>query len=106
MAMAEKYLQGYISNYVDKQKIIDHKIYCLVSDGDLEEGISYEAANLASLYGLNNLIVLYDSNNNTLDGKIEKSFSENVLSRFESLGWNTQLVKDGNDIRINYYFTS
>ena len=82
MAMADKYLEGYISKYVDKQKILNHKVYCLVSDGDLEEGISYEAANLASLYGLNNLIVIYDSNNVTLDANLSKSsffFSARLL---------------------------
>ena len=82
----------------EEKTLFDYKVYVLCSDGDLMEGISYEAASLAGHLKLNNLIVLYDSNNNTLDGKIEKTFSENVLSRFESLGWNTQLVKDGNDI--------
>ncbi len=99
MAMAEKYLQGYISNYVDKQKIIDHKIYCLVSDGDLEEGISYEAANLASLYGLNNLIVLYDSNSMTLDNNLSASSSENIIKRLDALGWNIDYVNDGNNLK-------
>ena len=98
MAMAEKYLQGYISNYVSKQRIMDHKIYCLVSDGDLEEGLSYEAANIASLYGLNNLIVLYDSNSMTLDNSLSVSSSENIIKRFDSLGWNVDFVNDGNNI--------
>lgn len=98
MAIAEKYLQGYISKYVDKQKIIDHKIYCLVSDGDLEEGIAYEAANIASLYGLNNLIVLYDSNSMTLDNNLSSSSSENFIKRFDSLGWNVDYVADGNNV--------
>ncbi len=98
MAMAEKYITGYLNQYVDKQKIMDHKIYCLVSDGDLEEGISYEAANIASLYGLNNLIVLYDSNDMTLDNTLNKSSSENFMKRFDSLGWNTDYVSDGNNI--------
>ena len=98
MAMAEKYLQGYISKYVDKQRICDHKIYCLVSDGDLEEGIAYEAANLASLYGLNNLIVLYDSNSMTLDNNLSASSSENLIKRFDALGWNVDFVGDGNNI--------
>ena len=98
MAMAEKYLEGYIGSYVDKQKIIDHKIYCLVSDGDLEEGISYEAANLASLYGLNNLIVLYDSNSMTLDNNLSASSSEALMKRFDALGWNVDFVPDGNNL--------
>ena len=98
MAMAEKYLEGYISKYVDKQKIIDHKVYCLVSDGDLQEGTFYEAANLASLYGLNNLIVLYDSNSMTLDNNLSASSSENIVKRFDSLGWNVDFVADGNNV--------
>ena len=98
MAMAEKYLQEYISTHVDKQRIIDHKIYCLVSDGDLEEGLSYEAANLASLYGLNNLIVLYDSNSMTLDNNLSASSSENIVKRFDALGWNIDFVNDGNNL--------
>ena len=98
MALAEKYLEGYISKYVDKQRILNHKIYCLVSDGDLEEGISYEAANVAALYGLNNLIVIYDSNNVTLDSNISKSSSENFMKRFDAMGWNVDYVSDGNNI--------
>ena len=96
MAIAEKYLQNYISKYVDPQRIIDHKIYCLVSDGDLQEGLSYEAANLAALYGLNNLIVLYDSNDITLDNPLSKTSTENIMKRFD--GWNVDFVEDGNNI--------
>lgn len=98
MAMGQKYLSGYISKYVADQKICDHKIYCLVSDGDLEEGISYEAANLASLYGLNNLIVIYDSNSVTLDNPLSKSSSENFMKRFDALGWNVDYVNDVNNL--------
>lgn len=103
MALGEKILESRYQlpkrrRLEEEKTLFDYKVYVLCSDGDLMEGISYEAASLAGHLKLNNLIVLYDSNNNTLDGKIEKSFSENVLSRFESLGWNTQLVKDGNDI--------
>lgn len=78
--------------------LFDYKIYVLCSDGDLMEGISYEAASLAGNLKLNNLIVLYDSNDVTVDGATNRTFSENVLARFESLGWSTQTVKDGNDI--------
>ena len=98
MAIAEKYLTGYISKYVEKQRIMDHKIYCLVSDGDLQEGCAYEAANLAALYGLNNLIVLYDANGITLDNTLANSSSEDFSKRFMSLGWNVDFVSDGNNI--------
>ena len=98
MAMADKYLEGFVSKRVEKQRILNHKIYCLVSDGDLEEGISYEAANIAAVYGLNNLIVLYDSNGVTLDNPLSKSSSENVVKRFDALGWNVDFVSDANNI--------
>lgn len=78
--------------------IIDYKVYVLASDGDLMEGISYEAASFAGTNKLNNLIVLYDSNNITLDGQTSKSFTEDVLGRFRSLGWNTIEVRKGNSV--------
>ena len=99
MALAEKYLKNLVENSVKRQKLIDHNIYCLVSDGDLEEGISYEAANIAGLYKLNNLIVLYDSNDVTLDNPLSKSSKENVIKRFDACGWNTDFVKDGTNIK-------
>ena len=73
MAMSEKYLASTLNNIVKKQRLINHNIYCLVSDGDLETGLSLEAASLAGQYNLGNLIVLYDSNDMTQDGEITKS---------------------------------
>ena len=98
MALAEK---KYEALYNDKSKsklnkIIDYKVYVLVSDGDLMKGISYEAASFAGTMGLDNLIVLYDSNDVSSDGDIKRTFSESVLSRFSSMGWNTIFVKNGN----------
>lgn len=78
---------------------IDFKTYVLVSDGDLMEGVSYEACSLAGSLNLNNLIILYDSNNMTLDGPTDNTFKENVRNRFEAMGFNTYLVKDGNDLK-------
>ncbi len=72
--------------------------YVLVGDGDLMEGISYEACSLAGTLKLNNLIVLYDSNSMTLDGSTDNTFRENVMKRFESFGFDTFLVDDGNDL--------
>lgn len=81
----------------DKQ-IFDYNVYVLCGDGDLMEGVAYEAASLAGSLELNNLIVLYDSNNISLDGPTVNAFTENVLERFKALGWNTELVKDGDNI--------
>lgn len=99
MAMSEKYLSSLISKEVDNQKLINHYTYCLVSDGDLEEGVSYEAASLAGLYGLGKLIVLYDSNDITLDSPKNKASRENIQKRFEAIGWDVDYVSDGTNIK-------
>ena len=91
IASASKYLSDKFNT------LINYNTYVLVSDGDLMEGISYEAASLAGHLKLDNLIVLYDSNKVTLDGALDESFSENILKRFDSFGWHTDLVADGNN---------
>src|SRR5699024_4159744 len=78
--------------------IIDHYTYALVSDGDLMEGISHEAASLAGHLGLGKLIALYDSIDISLDGELDRSFSENTEKRFEAYGWQVLRVEDGNDL--------
>src|SRR5699024_4661316 len=78
--------------------IIDHYTYALVSDGDLMEGISHEADSLAGHLGLGKLIALYDSNDISLDGELDRSFSENTKKRFEEYGWQVLRVEDGNDL--------
>lgn len=96
IAMAESMLS---SKYNDKRRsLFDYNTYVLCSDGDLMEGITEEAASIAGNYKLNKLIVLYDSNNVSLDGSTDLSFKENVLGRFAALGWHTQVVKDGDNI--------
>ncbi len=77
-------------------KVIDHKVYCFCGDGDLEEGISYEAASLAGHHALSNLVVVYDSNNITIEGEATIALSENIRGRFESQGW-TVLEINGHD---------
>ena len=77
--------------------IVDFYTYVLVGDGDLMEGISYEAASFAGTNKLNKLIVLYDSNNVSLDGKTSKTFTENIPMRFISQGWNVITVEDGDN---------
>lgn len=96
MAIAEDHLAGKFNK--DDFNIVDHYTYVLASDGDLMEGISHEAASFAGHNQLDKLIVLYDSNDISLDGELNKAFSEDVKKRFESYGWNHILVKDGNDL--------
>ncbi|MEG2283475.1 MAG: transketolase [Bacilli bacterium] len=93
MAMAEVYLKNTLP-----AELINHYTYVLCGDGDLMEGISYEAASIAGNLQLNKLIVLYDSNHTSLDGKTSKTFTDNIPDRFEALGWNVINVTDGEDI--------
>ena len=98
MALASKLLnKEYI---VNGKSLIDYKVYCLVGDGDLMEGISYEAASIAGNLNLNNLIVLYDSNNISLDGNISNTFSDNIKQRFKSMNWNYIRVKNGTNLSL------
>ncbi|UXR46673.1 transketolase [Staphylococcus simulans] len=96
MAMAENHLAGKFNK--PDAEVVNHYTYVLASDGDLMEGISHEAASLAGHLQLDKLIVLYDSNDISLDGDLDKAFSEDIKKRFESYGWNHILVKDGNDL--------
>lgn len=96
MAIAERHLAALFNK--DDNKLIDHMTYILCGDGCLQEGISNEASSLAGTLKLNKLVVLYDSNNITIEGDTKVAFTENVRARYEALGWNTLLVEDGNDI--------
>jgi len=96
MAMAEAHLAATYNQ--DQFPIIDHYTYALISDGDIMEGISHEAASLAGHLGLGKLIALYDSNDISLDGDLNKAFSEQTKQRFEAYGWQVIFVKDGNDV--------
>jgi transketolase len=96
MALAEAHLAAtYNQNGFN---IIDHHTYVICGDGDMMEGITGEAASLAGHLKLGKLIVLYDSNDISLDGDLSMSFSENIQQRFEGYNWHVQLVKDGNDL--------
>lgn len=95
MAMAEVYLA---SRYNQKDyEVINHHTYVLCGDGDMQEGVTYEAASLAGHLCLGKLVVLYDSNNVTLDGPLNYSFSEDVKKRYEAMNWQVICVQDGND---------
>lgn len=95
MAMAERFLASKYNR--SGHPVIDHFTYVLASDGDLMEGISNEAASLAGHQRLGKLIVLYDDNNITIDGKTDLCFSERVCDRFQALGWHTLRV-NGMDV--------
>jgi len=79
-------------------ELVDHYTYCFAGDGGMMEGMTNEASSLAGTLGLNKLIVLYDSNNITIEGGTDIAFTENVLLRYRALGWNTIEVNDGEDI--------
>ncbi|QRF33954.1 transketolase [Bacillus safensis] len=96
MALAERHLAETYNK--DNFHVVDHYTYSICGDGDLMEGISSEAASLAGHLGLGRLIVLYDSNDISLDGDLDRSFSENVKNRFEAMNWEVLYVKDGNNI--------
>ncbi|BAQ10606.1 transketolase [Bacillus sp. OxB-1] len=98
MAMAEKHLAAtYNQPGFD---IVDHYTYALCGDGDLMEGVASEAISLAGHLQLDKLIVLYDSNDISLDGDLQMAFSENIQKRFESYGWNYLRVEDGNNVGL------
>lgn len=96
MAMAERHLAANYNR--DSYEVVDHYTYSICGDGDLMEGVSAEAASLAGHLKLGRLVVLYDSNDISLDGDLDKSFSESVAERFSAYGWQYIRVEDGNDI--------
>ena len=97
MAIGEKILENKFK-LSDGKPLINYNVYALVGDGDLMEGVSYEACSLAGTLNLDNLIVLYDSNNISLDGDISNTFTENVIDRFNAMGWHTEKVLNGTNV--------
>ncbi|WP_259391776.1 transketolase [Paenibacillus thiaminolyticus] len=96
MAMAERHLAAVYNR--DGFPVIDHDTYSICGDGDLMEGVAAEAASLAGHLKLGRLIVMYDSNDISLDGELSKSFTEDVAGRFRACGWQVIRVDGGNDL--------
>ncbi len=95
MALAEKILAAEFNQ--DGLNIVDHHTYVFLGDGCLMEGVSHEACSLAGTLGLGKLIVLYDDNNISIDGKVDGWFTENIPQRFESYGWHVVPNVNGHD---------
>ncbi|EMD17023.1 transketolase [Eggerthia catenaformis OT 569 = DSM 20559] len=95
MAMAEKFLAEKFNK--EDLQIVDHYTYALCGDGDMQEGVTYEASSLAGHLSLGKLIIIYDANDVTLDGPLSYSFSENVKQRYLAMNWQVIEVADGND---------
>jgi len=103
MAMAARRERGLLDpDAAPGQSPFDHTVFCVCSDGDLEEGVSAEASSLAGHQRLGNLVMLYDDNHISIEGDTETAFSEDVLKRYEAYGWHTQRVEDGNDVEQLY----
>ncbi len=96
LAMAEAHLRAVFNR--PGHDIVDHHTYAIVTDGDLMEGISYEAASLAGHFGLTGLILLYDDNRISIDGSTDRTFTEDRAARFRAQGWHVEIVDDGNNV--------
>ena len=103
-SMASKYVGAQVNS--DTAELIDHNVYCLCGDGDLEEGISYEACSIAGHNKLDNLVVIYDSNRITIEGSTDLSISENIRMRFESQGWDVLEIDGHNFDEIDAALTT
>lgn len=98
MALAERLLREMFAS--DGWSPIDHYVYAIVSDGDLMEGISNEAAGLAGYWGLGRLVYLYDDNNITIEGSTGLCCTEDVAGRFKALGWHVQKIDGHNRAEV------
>ena len=96
MAMAERHLAARFNK--PGHTLFDHRTWVIASDGDIMEGVTSEAASIAGHLKLGKLVVFWDDNEITIDGRTDLSFSEDVLARFASYGWHTENVDDGNDL--------
>ncbi|MFT5662039.1 MAG: transketolase [Sulfurimonas sp.] len=103
-SMASKFTGAQVNS--DTAALIDHNVYCLCGDGDLEEGLSYEACSIAGHNKLDNLILIFDSNKITIEGSTELSISENIPMRFKSQGWDVLEIDGHNFEEIDAALTT
>ena len=103
-SMASKFVGSQVNS--ETAALIDHNVYCLCGDGDLEEGISYEACSIAGHNKLDNLVLIYDSNRITIEGSTDLSISENIQMRFESQGWDVLDIDGHNFDEIDAALTA
>jgi transketolase len=103
-SMASKFVGAQTNS--ETAALIDHNVYCLCGDGDLEEGLSYEACSIAGHNKLDNLILIYDSNRITIEGSTDLSISEDIRGRFESQGWDVLECDGHNFERIDAAITT
>jgi transketolase len=96
MAIAESHLAARF-NKKDKM-LINHHTFCMCGDGDLMEGVAMEAVSLAGHLGLGKLILIYDDNHITIEGKTDIAFTENVADKFTAMNWHVQVLENGNDL--------
>src|SRR5262245_65914675 len=95
MAIAERTLAAQFNR--PGFDIVDHRTYAFVGDGCLMEGVSHEVASLAGRLGLNKLIVLYDDNGISIDGRVEEWFADDTAARLQAYGWRVETVSEGHD---------
>ncbi|MCV6609031.1 MAG: transketolase, partial [Campylobacterales bacterium] len=103
-SLASKHGSHILNN--DNGKVIDHKVYCFCGDGDLQEGISYEACSVAGHQKLDNLVLVYDSNDITIDGNTDITFTENIEQRFRSQNWEVVTIDGHNYEEIDSAFAT
>lgn len=99
-ALASNYLAQKLNS--ENSELINNKVYCLCGDGDLQEGISYEACSVAGRFGLNNLVIIYDSNDISIEGSINLTFDEDIKLRFESQGFEVAKIDGHNYDEIEF----
>ncbi|MBR4230552.1 MAG: transketolase [Bacilli bacterium] len=98
IALGERYLESICKSVNKKSKLIDFNTFVLCGDGDMEEGITYEALSFAGTQKLNKLTVIYDSNKMQIDGEVDNTFIDNMEDRFASIGFEVINVKNGHNV--------